>query len=98
MDRDGKMRRLLERRGFLGEKDNSKKLEEIFGEEEEDLGKTFSTIVTCVKACLRRNEVMKLEASLAISTLTRSTQMKRLEGCTKRIREEGIDTDKDSSI
>ena len=38
VDQDGKMHRLLERRGFLGEKDNSKKLEQIFREEEEDLG------------------------------------------------------------
>ena len=63
------------------------------------MGKTFSIEVkTYVKACLRRNEVMKLEVNLAISALIRSTQAKRLEGCTKRIREEGIGTDKDSSI
>ena len=34
-----------------------------------------------MKVCLRSNEVLKLEASLAISALTRSTQAKRLEGC-----------------
>ena len=51
-----------------------------------------------MKACLRRNEVMKLEASLAISALTRSTQAKRLEDCIEGIKEEGTDTDKDSSI
>ena len=59
-NQDGKMRPLLERRGFLGEKDNSEKLEETFKEEEEDLDKTFSVEVTCVKAYLKRNEVIKL--------------------------------------
>ena len=87
------------RRGFLGEKDNFERLEETFGEEEEDLGKTFSIEVkTCVKAYLRRNEVKKLEANLAISALTRSTQAERLEGCTEGIRVEGIDTNKDFGI
>ena len=51
-----------------------------------------------MKACLRRNEVMKLEASLAISTWRRSTQEERLEDCTDGIEEEGTDTDEHSGI
>ena len=102
VDRDGKMRHLLERRGFLGEKNNSEKLKETSREEEEDLGKTFSAVVTCVKAYLRRNEVMKLEVSLAISAWTRSTQAERLEKCSVegevKIGEEGTDTNKDYGI
>ena len=73
-------------------------MEKTFVEEEEDCDRTFSTIVTYVKVCLRRNEVKKLETSLAILTWTRSTQAERLEGCIKGIREEGTDTNKDSDI
>ena len=91
--------RLQRRRGFLGEKDNFERLEETFREEEEELCKTFIVEVkTYVKAYLRRNEVMKLEASLAILALTRLTQAERLEGYTKGIRVKIIDTDKDSYI
>ena len=98
MDRDGKMCRLLERRDFLGEKNNFEKLEGTCVEEEEDCDRTFSTVVTCVKACLRRNEVMKLEVSLAISAWTRSTQAEKLKGGVDGVGEEGIDIDKDFGI
>ena len=100
-DRNGmKIWRLQRRRDFLGEKNNFERLEKTFREEEEDgWCKVFiAKVKTCVKACLRRNEVKKLEANLVISVLTRSTQAERLEGCTEGIRVEGTYTDKDSII
>ena len=36
---------------------------------------------------------MKLEANLAISAWTRSTQVEKLEDCVDEIREEGTDID-----
>ena len=59
------------------------------------MGKAFSAVVTCVKAGLRRNEVIKLETSLAILALIRSTQAERLEGCIEGIGEEGTDIRKE---
>ena len=92
-----KFRCLFGRRGFLREKDNFERLEETFREEEEDgwCNIFIAEVKICVKAFLRRNKVKKLEASLAILVLIRSTQAERLEGYTKEIRVEGTDTGKD---